>query len=195
MTADLYSWQTRADRKRLAEQLYGDGWTMQRIAAALSVSQATITRDLAEFIPQVQTTRPTGGRPKGTVNKPARSAPITTIAETNKPAPVAVAESDQQTKPGELQEEPAATATAAASRTYDYQRDLDTCVTCCSFCEREFTAEEVLGEDTGVCIYTSETSRELGIGICCECVSDAYLVFMGDRLRAADRKRAATARK
>jgi hypothetical protein len=31
MTADPYSWQTREERKRLAERLYADGWTMDRL--------------------------------------------------------------------------------------------------------------------------------------------------------------------
>jgi hypothetical protein len=36
-----YTWKTRDERKRLAERLYGDGWTMQRIAEALNVSHPT----------------------------------------------------------------------------------------------------------------------------------------------------------
>jgi hypothetical protein len=97
MKADLYSWQTREERKRLAEQLYGEGWTMQRIAEALSCSQPTIARDLAQFVPAAQTPRPKGGRPKESGNKPA---PLV-----NKPAPVAVVEPVQQTKPAERQED------------------------------------------------------------------------------------------
>src|SRR5262245_38430040 len=117
MTADLYSWQNRTERKRLAERLYGDGWAMQRIAEALKVSQATITRDLAEFIPANQPTRAKGGRPKE-VNNPSRvtavaaskPAPVTAAAGSrnlftpNKPAPATPAASSQQTKPAESQQ-------------------------------------------------------------------------------------------
>jgi hypothetical protein len=45
-----YTWKTREERKRLAEQLYGDGWTMQRIAEALHVSHPMIVRDLAQKV-------------------------------------------------------------------------------------------------------------------------------------------------
>jgi hypothetical protein len=79
MKSETYNWQIREERKRLAEQLYGEGWTMQRIAEVLHVSQATITRDLVQFIPVNEPARPKGGRPKESVNKPGPNV--------NKPAP------------------------------------------------------------------------------------------------------------
>jgi hypothetical protein len=109
--AETYHWQTREERKRLAERLYGDGWTMQRIAEALRVSQPTIARDLAQFIPTNNPARPKGGRPKegGSqslfTNNPAPAATNKPAPVANKPTPAAVAESDQQTKPVELQED------------------------------------------------------------------------------------------
>jgi hypothetical protein len=91
-----YTWKNREERKRLAERLYGDGWTMQRIAQALNVSHPTIVRDLVQFVPAEQTSRPKGGRPKG-------SGPhsLFTKSATNKPTPAAVAKPDQQTEPAE----------------------------------------------------------------------------------------------
>jgi ParB-like chromosome segregation protein Spo0J len=62
---------TKQDRKRIAEHLYGEKqWTMQRIAEALNVTHKTISKDLEGFVPEVQTARPKGGRPKGTEAKP-----------------------------------------------------------------------------------------------------------------------------
>jgi predicted DNA-binding transcriptional regulator YafY len=49
----------------MAERLYGTGdWTMERIAKALGVSQATITRDL-DGLCAMNKPRPKGGRRKG----------------------------------------------------------------------------------------------------------------------------------
>jgi hypothetical protein len=97
MKAQAFTYQNPEGRKRLAEQLYGEGWTMQRIAEALNVSQPTITRDLAQFIPTNKPARAKGGRPKESGN---RLAPLA-----NKPAPVAVIEPVQQTKPAEQRED------------------------------------------------------------------------------------------
>jgi predicted transcriptional regulator len=62
---------TRRDRKRIAEHLYGRReWTMGRIAEALGVSQATITKDLKGLLPSNKPHRPNGGRPKGGRSSP-----------------------------------------------------------------------------------------------------------------------------
>jgi hypothetical protein len=102
MQADPYSWQTREERKRLAEQLYADGWVMERIAQALHVSQATITRDLRQFIPVNKAVRPKGGRPKESVNKlfdPAKEQPKESMNKLfdvmNKPVPAAEVEQSE----------------------------------------------------------------------------------------------------
>jgi hypothetical protein len=102
MKADPYSWPTREERKRLAERLYGDGWTMERIAEALKVSQPTITRDLAQFIPTNKPARAKGGRPKGSEPAPVAEDDLLEIEQ---PALVAVRQSDQQTKLAEMQED------------------------------------------------------------------------------------------
>jgi len=70
---------TAEDRKRIAAHLYGKDWTMQRIAEALGTTHKTISKDLNEFVPEVQNktraktaSNPKGaGRPKGTL-KPER---------------------------------------------------------------------------------------------------------------------------
>lgn len=55
-----------AVRKQMAERLYCSGdWTMDRIAKALGVSQATITGDLKRVSMTNKPPRPRGGRPKG----------------------------------------------------------------------------------------------------------------------------------
>jgi hypothetical protein len=95
-----YTWKTRDERKQIAERLYGDGWTMQRIAKALNCSHPTIVRDLREFVHTSEPARPKGGRPKGSVTNSLFAA-----SAMNKPAPVAVAEPVQQTKPAEQQED------------------------------------------------------------------------------------------
>src|SRR5262245_22465048 len=65
---------TKADRKRIAEHLYGQReWTMARIAEALNTTHKTISKDLEEFVPEVQINKHTktdsnpkgAGRPKG----------------------------------------------------------------------------------------------------------------------------------
>jgi hypothetical protein len=57
---------TKDDRQRIAEHLYGEHeWTMERIAEALNVSQATISGDLRGLSTTDKPTRPKGGRPKG----------------------------------------------------------------------------------------------------------------------------------
>jgi len=72
---------TADDRKRIAAHLYGQEWTMQRIAEALSVSQATVTRDLNSNLftmnksnsHQKTAGNPKGaGRPKGTLRPDLR---------------------------------------------------------------------------------------------------------------------------
>ena len=52
------------ERRQQAEAMYAAGQTMQAIAKALGVSQATITRDLKGVVVD-QPARPKGGRPKG----------------------------------------------------------------------------------------------------------------------------------
>jgi hypothetical protein len=59
---------SREDRKHIAEYLYGRDWTMQRIAEALNTTHKTISKDLSGFVPEVQTSRPLGGRPKGSTS-------------------------------------------------------------------------------------------------------------------------------
>lgn len=74
---------TKDDRKHIAEHLYGKRqWTMERIGAALNVSHKTISKDLGEFVPEVQiktgktTSNPKGaGRPKGSTKPRAETAP------------------------------------------------------------------------------------------------------------------------
>jgi ParB-like chromosome segregation protein Spo0J len=58
---------TKEDRQRIAKYLYGEReWTMQQIADALSVTQKTISKDLAGVYTQgINPARPQGGRPKG----------------------------------------------------------------------------------------------------------------------------------
>jgi len=72
---------TADDRKRIATHLYGtQEWTMQRIAEALGTTHKTVSKDLNEFVPQVQikphaktTSNPKGaGRPKGTLRPTLR---------------------------------------------------------------------------------------------------------------------------
>ena len=67
------------DRKRIAEHLYGKpGWTMEKVAEALNVNHATISRDLAEFVQPAQikkharsaTNLKGAGRPKGSKADP-----------------------------------------------------------------------------------------------------------------------------
>jgi hypothetical protein len=55
----------KAKRKPIAERLYKQGFTMEAIATQLGVATWTISKDLKEFSPQVKTSRPKGGRPKG----------------------------------------------------------------------------------------------------------------------------------
>jgi len=47
-------------------------WTMERIAKALNVSHKTISKDLSEFVPEVQNKPKGKGRPKGSGVKGAR---------------------------------------------------------------------------------------------------------------------------
>lgn len=62
---------TKEDRKSIAENLYGKRqWTMERVALALGVDQATITRDLEGLCIVHKPPRPKGGRPKGSKTKP-----------------------------------------------------------------------------------------------------------------------------
>ena len=56
---------TPAGRKRAAERLYATGATMERIAKAMGVNVATISRDLEGFCTVQKPPRPKGGRPKG----------------------------------------------------------------------------------------------------------------------------------
>ena len=61
---------TKDDRQRIAEYLYGQkAWTMEKIAEALDVSQATITGDLRGLSTPNKPPRPKGGRPKGSGTK------------------------------------------------------------------------------------------------------------------------------
>ena len=55
----------KAKRKPIAERLYKQGFTMQTIATQLGVATWTISKDLKEFSPEVKTSRPKGGWPKG----------------------------------------------------------------------------------------------------------------------------------
>ena len=61
----------KAKRKPIAERLYQQGFTMEAIATQLGVATWTISKDLKEFSPEVKTSRPKGGRPKGST-KPRR---------------------------------------------------------------------------------------------------------------------------
>jgi len=71
---------TPDERKRIAEYLYGvRDWTMARIGQALSVSEKTISKDLAEFLPKVRT-RPKPGRPKKP-SEPSKKRPPALVAE------------------------------------------------------------------------------------------------------------------
>jgi hypothetical protein len=55
---------TREQRKAIARALYGtDGWTMSKIAEALSVSVGTVSGDLGEFS-ELKTHPSRGGRPR-----------------------------------------------------------------------------------------------------------------------------------
>jgi hypothetical protein len=69
----------KAQRKSVAEQLYRKNMTMEQIATQLGVSHPTIVRDLKGFVHGEQTSRPKGGRPKGSGNgadpKPVRAKP------------------------------------------------------------------------------------------------------------------------
>lgn len=57
---------TPEERKDLAAYLYKEReWTMTRIAAALKVSQQTISNDLKGLPTTGKPSRPKGGRPKG----------------------------------------------------------------------------------------------------------------------------------
>ena len=47
---------------------------MQRIAQALNVATWTISKDLSGFSPEVKTSRPKGGRPKGSAKPRAQTA-------------------------------------------------------------------------------------------------------------------------
>jgi hypothetical protein len=54
------------DRKCIAKQLYDTGeWTLEGISKATGVVVSTISKDLSGFIPSEKTSRPKGGRPKG----------------------------------------------------------------------------------------------------------------------------------
>jgi transposase len=64
---------TMEDRKRQAERLYKDGLTMEAIGRMLGVTHKTISKDLDGFVPEVQTPRPKGGRPKSKA-KPEKRA-------------------------------------------------------------------------------------------------------------------------
>jgi ParB-like chromosome segregation protein Spo0J len=62
------------DRQRIARHLYGEHqWTMQRIGDALNVTHKTISKDLAGFVPEVQISRPKGGRPKREARSKAKT--------------------------------------------------------------------------------------------------------------------------
>jgi IS30 family transposase len=63
----------KAKRKPIAERLYKQGFTMEAIATQLGVATWTISKDLKEFSPEVKTSRPKGGRPKGST-KPRKIA-------------------------------------------------------------------------------------------------------------------------
>jgi hypothetical protein len=69
----------KVQRKPLAEQLYKQGFTMEDIAAQFGVTHKTISQDLREFVPEVQTKerqskrgRKGEGRPKGSGRKLSR---------------------------------------------------------------------------------------------------------------------------
>jgi hypothetical protein len=81
---------TPKDRKRIAEHLYGKDWSMAAIAEALNVSTATVGRDLEGFSHDEKTSRPKGGRPKGSKSKAKLPVPpprTTQPAPTSAPAP------------------------------------------------------------------------------------------------------------
>jgi DNA-binding NarL/FixJ family response regulator len=80
---------TKDDRRRLAQYLYEQGWTMQRIASALSVTHKTISKDLEGFVPQVQTPRPEGGRPKSSPKSAPKERSPETIAKEEEVAELA----------------------------------------------------------------------------------------------------------
>jgi IS30 family transposase len=63
------------ERKRLAERLYRQGFTMDQIATQLKVGVATIGRDLEGFSHPEKTSRPKGGRPKGSGKSRAERHP------------------------------------------------------------------------------------------------------------------------
>lgn len=75
---------TKEDRKRIAEHLYGGReWTMERIAEALNTTHKTISKDLEGFVPQVQTPRPKGGRPKGSKDAAKQRRKNTSVTAEN----------------------------------------------------------------------------------------------------------------
>jgi hypothetical protein len=172
MQADAYSWQTREQRKRLAERLYGDGMTMQQIAAALNVSQATITRDLVQFIPANKLMRATGGRPKGsgshslfttTQSTPPTNKPAPVV---NKPAPLAAELEERDENPEPADRSPGGYLCA------------------CSFCGQEFEPDDVENADyRPLVLYDNAAVYELDdtdqqAAICADCTKDAYLILV-----------------
>jgi ParB-like chromosome segregation protein Spo0J len=69
---------TPEERKDLAEYLYGErDWSQERIAEALHVGQATVSRDLSELSTVNNSKASRGGRPKGSksARPQARQAP------------------------------------------------------------------------------------------------------------------------
>jgi hypothetical protein len=74
---------TAADRKRIAEHLYGlREWTMQRIAKALSVSTDTVSRDLVNFpiVGKSKKQPKTATNPKGAGRRKGKSKNLGTAA-------------------------------------------------------------------------------------------------------------------
>jgi transposase len=72
----------KAQRKPVAEKLYRQGFTMEHIATQLGVTHKTISKDLKEFVPEVQiksvktSSNPKGaGRPKGSGKPRSERAP------------------------------------------------------------------------------------------------------------------------
>ena len=53
---------------------------MERIAEALDVKHKTVSKDLDGFVPEVQTSRPKGGRPQGASSK-RRSGPAPDVEQ------------------------------------------------------------------------------------------------------------------
>jgi YD repeat-containing protein len=77
---------SKDDRKRIAEHLYGKReWTMESIAKALNVTHKTISKDLNEFVPEVQNKPKGRGRPKAAIQAFGSEAALCQWRNANEP--------------------------------------------------------------------------------------------------------------